>query len=756
MSKTTKRLLFISTFVIGLSYFAFTILFFDPFEDSYMDSFEGKAVAIEYVVPLHVDFFAHKRGLEEDFEVETFPVPNAWDHVRLSRSWRRFEETELYRELVETVDPKTKLDEISAATENIPLLDPLGDVLGRDAAIFGRIAGRGFQETEVCAVFLGSKTTKFAYEAIGAGWLRSLIGAPVEVEEDDEGIRHVTLENGNDFYVYRHLDLFVAGSGPRLVKEAVDLITLGRERSLGYTRRYHGTVGQDVAEFAGMRRGAAEVPEEEVESRLQLHGSVPALLEFMDADEQFLEPRGQVSRWLLARLFNPRYYDDLTLDIGFRDTIDVRGTLGFNRDTAEQDGCGFYDRKTFDLREAMDRVAAILPEDTYLLMTARLDLRQFFPKLVSGLGQVDPAALELLDELIQSIRKIQPGFRATNALDAASTLASLLGQDVVVALKRDTYYGPPTHPSPLVAIFFEVKERGPDFETLKNAQNDPRRATGYNGFIFPIMQAHQRLRQEGRGVAKWYKVWHEIQGSPQERFIQDVILTGTDIRNVSFGIIDANSKDKGPWTLAVTLSPRVIDVEVETDNGGTEMQERGSAHELITDIIKLSVKAGQPTWAPDHFNGGNRAVRPLSTSKKYAAGNDFLEGFASAAIYLDGEGWKQVLRDHSLTAAENATEIDWHAATQKVEQELYEGEYRSWRGKEMPSQILKQFEEEVERRKQQLDQARRMNEIPKAQARYEEGLAWVDLFRDTFLAARIDEDSQNIELRARIRTNLDE
>ena len=98
MKKATKRILTILAFVVGLSYFTFTLVLFDPFEGSYLDDFEGLPVALEYVVPRNVDFFAHKRALENDFEIEEFPVPGVWDTIRFNRTWRRFEETPLYED----------------------------------------------------------------------------------------------------------------------------------------------------------------------------------------------------------------------------------------------------------------------------------------------------------------------------------------------------------------------------------------------------------------------------------------------------------------------------------------------------------------------------------------------------------------------------------------------------------------------------------------------------------------------------------
>ena len=755
MKKGSKRALISLAFVVGLSYFAFTMLLFDPFEGSYMDAYEGKPVALEYVVPRNVDFFGHKRSLENNFEVAEFPVPGAWDSIRLSKNWQRFERTPLYQQLSVDLALSEKIDRIRKATEEIPLLHPLVDLIGRDAAFFGRLKGRGFEETEVAGVCLASGMAKLAYELAGSGLVRSLLGLNLEVEVDAEGIRKLSFDGGDGIYTYRHKDLFVLCTGPLLIKEMVLLLDVGREQSLGWARRYHSTVAQDVSEFAGMASAAPTVFED-IDRRVQLHFNLPTMFSLTESDEDFLEDRSQVSRWVLARLFNPRYFDEITLDVGFGETLDLRGMIGFDKEQAKAAEIGFFSQRTFQLRETMDQVASMVPEQTWFLMSARLDPGKFLPKLVSGLTDTDPQARELLDELIAAIRRHRPDFQAGDAMEAARHMGSILGQDVVVALVRDEYFGAPESAAPLLAIFLKVNDRGPDFETLRKEAGSGLRHGGYNGFIFPIMQAHGRLQQKGRGVAKWYKVWHEKQGSPEERFVQDVVLQGTEIRNVSFGIIDPSSKSTGPWTLAVVLSPQATELEIKEGDGETTMQERGTANELITDIIKLSVSNGEPKLVRDSYSDGTRTVTSLLKSPKYQLDQEFLQGFASVALYLDAAGWKQVLRDGALAHAKEQTEIDWPVEAARIEAELMAGEFASWKGKQMPTSVQGRFDQAIEERKDRMEQDREMNLIPKLRREYEENLAWVDLIQSAFMAARIDETSGNIEVRAKIRTRLND
>lgn len=758
MKRATRRTLFVLAFVLGLGYFAFTVLFHDPFEGSYLDPFEESAVAIEYVVPRDVDFFVHKRGLAADFDPEEFPVPRVWDEIRLSRRWRDFERTEWARRLAESLALERNVDRVREICRSVPLLDPLDDLLGRDAALFGRFGREEGAPPSLCLVAIGSQWARFAYEALGHGWLRSLLGVPLDVVTEDDGLRRIGLPGGEEVYAFRYLDLFAVGTQAALVRDVARLVDEGRERSLGYMRRYHATVAQDVDEWAGFRRGGAlgGVSSQEVARRLQAHVDLRALFGLTDADERFREPRGRMSRWILAQLFDPSYFETLTLDVGFGNPLDVRGMLVFDKERASRSRTGFYDRKTFELRRAMDGAAALLPADTFFVMAARVDPGQFLPALVKGLEAVDPDAKELLDDLIRRIRTLRPDFRANDAMEAARVLAGMLGQDVVVALKRDTYFGPPADPMPLVCLLLQVEDRGPSFEVLEKARGNPGVATGYNGFIYPLMAAHSRLQQEGKGVAKWYRVFHEGRGTPNERLIQDVILRGTEIRNVAFGIVDPASKTKGPWTLAVVLSPHVEELEVADGDGGTHTEPRGTAHEFVTDIVKLNVVGdGNSAWARDPYRGGTRRVDSLLRSEKWREGGDFLQGFASVAAFLDFAGYEDVLRDRADLVALEATEIDWREETRRIEESLLAGEFAQWRGRPMPPEVERRFQERMEEEKDALERERQ-ERLPEERRIYEESLAWVRLFRSAFLAARIDERSQNIELRMRVGTRLDE
>lgn len=755
VSKGTKRLLIILAFVVGLSYFAFTLLFFDPFEGSYMDRFEDTPVAIEYVVPRNVDFFAHKRALDGDFVGDGFPVPEVWKDIAWSRDWQQFERTPLYAELSAALGLEEKIEEIRRTTAEIPLLDPLADVLGRDAAVFGRMRGRGFDETEVAVVFLGSGSARFAFEAAGNGVIRSLLGIPCEVEELPDGVRKLTLEDGTNLYAHRDRDLFVVSTGPQLAGEVKRLLQVGREESLGYTTRYHATVAQDVKEFAGLRPQKVTAPED-LERRIQLHGNLTTWFADSDWDDEFREHRGEISRWLMAKLFNPAYFDELTIDLEIGDVLELRGMLGFDRERAENAQTGFYRNRTFDLKPNLERVAQIVPEDTYFLMSARVDMNRFLPTVVQALTSVDPKARELIDDVIKDIRRIRPDFRAQNADDMARSISGFLGDDVVIAMKRDSYFGAPDDPMPVVAMYFQVNDRGPTTQQLDAAAGgDPALARGYNGFIYPIMKANTQLKSQGRGVTKWYNVTHpDPKGQPH--MVQDIILSGTDIKDVAFGIIEPPSETKGPWTLGLMFSARYL---TRTNEQGVE-EHYGSAHEMLTDSIRLHQSRGEAVRTTDYTKtasdpNSTREVRSLLRSRKFTEGSSFLDGFASAAAYLDAKAWKEVLIDGAEARAEAETLLDLAAFRAEREAELMDGEFASWKGKTMPQDVQDKLRRRLDDLVSKRQDEWRRDEVPAARQRYLESLVWLDFLRDAFFAARVDEASQNIELRARIRTDVE-
>lgn len=760
MSKIARRIGIALVFIVGLGYFLFSNLVYDPFEGSYLDQFEGDPqVAIEYAIPREVDWMLHKRGLAADFEESEFPVTDLAASIELRKDFRRFAETDYAAKLAATMQLKERIEKAREAVAGVPVIDVVADVLGTDCAVFGRIKGFGYDEDEVAAVFLGSRSMRFAYATAMNSVLRSLFGVPVEVDETENGVTRITTSDGQAIYIHRVKDLFVVGSGPKLVREVMDLIDAGIDQSLGRSRGYYSTVAQDVPEFAGLKviestRGPS------VEQRTQLHARLPALFSLTDADERFLEPFGEVSRWLMARLFNPRYFNALTIDLAMEDAIELKGTLGFDREMAENAKTGFYNRPTFELKKAMDRAARVLPDDTSFVLAARVDIKRFFPQIVDGLREVDPHAVGLIDDVIKSVRKIRPDFRATNAAEAMRNFADFLGDDVVVAVKRDTYFGIPKHPLPLIAFFFEVTERGPSFEELKKANGDPAKSRGYNGFVYPIRTAHTNIRAQGASIANWFNVTHggtpAADGStPNARYVEEVILSGTtDLKNVAFGIVDPASKTTRPWTLVLVLSPHVESRPVVRD-GKTKNEDFGTAQELISDVITLDGHAEDtPITRTDASKTSTRTLRRLSTAEKYRQGSAFLDRFASVAMYVDAAGLKDILADRAEAYAEQASAIDWQTETTRLTEELMNGEYAQWRNKTMPDKTKKEFEARLFAMKEEIERDRIQNVAPRLRSEYEEGLAWVDLFEDAFFAARIDDKDQIIELGARIRTSL--
>jgi hypothetical protein len=251
-------------------------------------------------------------------------------------------------------------------------------------------------------------------------------------------------------------------------------------------------------------------------------------------------------------------------------------------------------------------------------------------------------------------------------------------------------------------------------------------------------------------MAKWFEVSYEN----KDRAAQDVVITdpGSLVRNVSFGILDSQKKDAGPWTLGVTISPRA-DMVVTKEHPEGEL--RGTGFELLNEMFLLSRDPNHSIVVNDLSTQSTREVKSLYLSERYQRGRDFLTGFASVAVYLDATRWRDVLRDQAQEVAEYEAQADrawWDAKRAEFTEQLMSGEFAQWRGKTMPPAMQERFDAKVKEMEEAVD-AERVAEARKA---YEQGLAWVDLIEDAFLAARIDESTQNIELRAKVRTAFGE
>ncbi len=207
MRRFLKVVGIIAVFATALSYFAFRIVFFDPFEGSF--------TSLEQAVPRDCTFFARRRELERDFSI--FPGPQFFEELRLKQEWKEFAKTDLYRSLASRVKLDDKLAEVEQALKSIEPLDVVADAIGRECMVLGRHHEDG--SLALAVLFRGSLRLKFLVEAVGVSWARALASGAFKSYRDADGVHALTLEDGTELFLMRRLDLIAVGTDESLLQQ---------------------------------------------------------------------------------------------------------------------------------------------------------------------------------------------------------------------------------------------------------------------------------------------------------------------------------------------------------------------------------------------------------------------------------------------------------------------------------------------------------------------------------------------------------
>jgi len=238
MKKKAKKVFIFLIFLVPLLYFTFTVLFFSPFEDPFGP--------VEYIIPRDVDIFLSKVDLADDFA--GFPVPAFYLDLKVNQEWRDFCQSPLFKKLTHGRQPEDVSRKIREEIRGLPL-DPLEDILGRQAAFAGTFDKEGAPSSYL-VFFRGSWKTKLLFELLTWGFIRHMASNPLlsesTVEFDPRGFITLALNDGRTFYLKRCADLIIVGNDERLMDETASLVDLGKDSidlSLGGAQSYREKIG---------------------------------------------------------------------------------------------------------------------------------------------------------------------------------------------------------------------------------------------------------------------------------------------------------------------------------------------------------------------------------------------------------------------------------------------------------------------------------------------------------------------------------
>ena len=444
MKKKVKRVLITMIFAVALLYFAFTQLFFSPFEDDFGP--------IEYIVPREVDFFSGKVNLFDDFR--SFPEPEFYPDLKACAEWRSFRGTELYSSFCGQRDPDIVFQEIRNQIKDLPI-DFINDIVGREVAVAGSFSDDGAME-RFLLFFRGSLKTKFFFELLTWDFVRGMAEDPNFAEStvfhDERKFYMLTLVDGQSFYMKRCADLIVVGNDEKMMEEMSELVEMGSESidlSLGGAQAY-------------IEKVLVHAPEEgeELDSErdlLNFHVNLESLRERVSLDDEMKANDTDFSIMTMVDVFQPEFFRDLTgiLDLG--ETVGLQARAELDRDAVLASKTGFFDRENFGVKKSMRRLAGMLPANVFLAGCARLRPLDFLTILEENM---DPDYRKLLNDLIRESSGHEK-WKVTATWELIEFLDATFGEMVYFALRprqEDKTISDFVQPLPIFALIFEVED----------------------------------------------------------------------------------------------------------------------------------------------------------------------------------------------------------------------------------------------------------------------------------------------------------
>ncbi|MCB9899487.1 MAG: hypothetical protein H6825_15890 [Planctomycetes bacterium] len=424
--RLTGRLGAVLVIVALVAWFAFTQLFFDPFEES--------QPGFDLLVPRDVDVYARRERLDSDFA--SFPRPRLFDKLALQPEWKSLTATDWWKSLSWPDELSTASDELRGQLDQLPL-DVL-DMLGTEVVVIGRNVAEGGPWGLLCRL---SSTGKLAVESTQ---FEGVLGGRVEHEHPTvPGAPYFEASfDGQPFFYARDLDLLVASQDEALVQDVLATAHGGQERSVGLSRIVSEsmprglTSPEDGFDLAFTANLAHLLPASGL-----LDGSVPDRDLLSDALPKIVD----VSHMLDS--------------VGRLQIVDGRVTLRAHADVdvdaVASDTGGLLGRPAFLAKQRLEDVFALLPEDIAATLTLNIDLRRALGVLVDAM---DPELRTLVDSTLRDVSRLGSE-KIQDAPSLALRLSRIVEDEITIAVRKNYHEVPEgSQPLPSIAIVLRLRD----------------------------------------------------------------------------------------------------------------------------------------------------------------------------------------------------------------------------------------------------------------------------------------------------------
>ncbi|PIE23914.1 MAG: hypothetical protein CSA62_05850 [Planctomycetota bacterium] len=417
--------------------------------------FEGSVVDIRTGIPRTVDFYLGKRGLAGDFT--KFPEPQFWSRFESGPAYVQLRRSKLHSYALNQAGLGQALEELERVQDQlaeIPLLNVtiLGDVLGEDLAIAGRLRGSGQPPTWASYARVSWKICSF-YNLLGYSLVREKMANQGLALSLDGDLVQLQPPGAPVLWMARVLDLIILGNDKDFVAESRALAAgeLAKD-TLQVSPDYQDLVLGQLDAFAerqGFRANAVELNLD----LTRLARDFPAFAAWPGEGPDL----SQESK-LLGSFVQTKAMRALWGAIDFNeDSISALLTIDMNRNELTPQQTSFYSTQPGDVNRWLRPKLRCIPSTAAGFLMLRLPVQLFLEEFVASL---EKDARDLIDEGLR--RSGQRG----GVRGLIESFARGLKPYVLVIIRNNDYPKFQTEyevkipsPAPAVAWVVEVRKR---------------------------------------------------------------------------------------------------------------------------------------------------------------------------------------------------------------------------------------------------------------------------------------------------------
>lgn len=389
--------------VLGLSVSAVLILMLLFVVGFVFNPFEGSLPDMRDAVPRDVDFFVRKTDLVDDFP--DFPEPRFWEEFALSQSWNTLQQGPLYRGIQQDLQADRVLGEIRASLQQVRdnswgLLDPVGDTIGSEIILAGRLGGRPTDQAQWCVYTRVSWKVRAAWGLKNIGVLQSALASGGIQVQDQAGMLTLRMPgNPQPIHVARFLDCVMISNDEVLLRDSLALAEgIGGGEPFGRSSFYQDGITRPIETWEDLTNPLET-------NALEFYLRPQNLRDFQVLQDSWPDSQNpdSMNERVLASFVNLNVWRFLTGSLLFEDdSLSVLSRIELNRNAHTSFQQEFFKSEPQDRGQWLDPFLRMVPQNACACAALRMPAEDFLHEMFRSLDRTDQT---LLDEGIRKTGK---------------------------------------------------------------------------------------------------------------------------------------------------------------------------------------------------------------------------------------------------------------------------------------------------------------------------------------------------------------